>query len=146
MKKIFSIIFLFACLFAGAQSTTPRTGNATNVDNTYRVLSYKFLSVTDAVGVDTVKLNTTKYHTEVSIPSLTDSLCVQFTSVANAYYGDEINFQVKNSAGGTKLKFIGSNFQVGSGTATLTLTASKRANIKFIFDGTTWVEVSRLVQ
>jgi len=28
----------------------------------------------------------------------------------------------------------------------MTLTASKRANIKFVFDGTKWVEVSRLVQ
>lgn len=145
MKNILLFTLLIFSLSTFAQSTTPRTGTSTGSDNTYRVLNYKFIPVTDATGVDTVKVNTRHYHTEVSIPILKDSVCVQFTSVANAYYGDEINFCAISTTG-TKLKFIGSNYEVGSGTSTLTITATKRANIRFIFDGTKWVEVSRLVQ
>ena len=86
------------------------------------------------------------YHTEISIPSLTDSTNIRVSNTANSYYGDELCVRIINTSTGTKVKFIGGTFEFGSGTSVMTLTASKRANIKFVFDGTKWVEVSRLVQ
>ena len=46
MKKIFSIaIFLVAVTFSVfAQSTTPRTGTSAGKDNTYRILTYKYVA------------------------------------------------------------------------------------------------------
>lgn len=146
MKNIIISILCAFTLSVGAQSVTPRTGNATNTDNTYRVLNYKFYSVTDAVGNDTTTVVPKHFHTEISIPSLVDSVSVKVANIANSYYGDELCVRVINSASGTKVKFIGGTFEVGSGTSTITVTASKRANIKFVFDGTKWVENSRLVQ
>jgi len=142
---IISILCLFV-LAANAQSVTPRTGNATNTDNTYRVLNYKFYSVTDRADNDTTIIVPKHYHTEISIPSLTDSTNIMVSNTANSYYGDELCVRIINTSTGTKVKFIGGTFEVGSGTSVMTLTASKRANIKFVFDGTKWVEVSRLVQ
>jgi hypothetical protein len=110
------------------------------------VLNYKFYSVTDAIGNDTTTVVPKNYHTEVSIPILVDSISIKVTNTANSYYGDELCVCIINSSSGTKVKFIGGTFEVGSGTSVITLTASKRANIKFVFDGTKWVEVSRLVQ
>jgi len=146
MKYTIITLLCALTLSVGAQSVTPRTGNATNTDNTYRVLNYKFYSVTDAIGNDTTTVVPKNYHTEVSIPILVDSISVKVSNISNSYYGDELCVRIINSSAGTKVKFIGGTFEVGSGTSVITLTASKRANIKFVFDGTKWVEVSRLVQ
>jgi hypothetical protein len=147
MKRIILLSIIIALTTTlKAQYATPRTGTGTGNDNTYRALNFRYLPVTDATGNDTVKLNLNAYHTSVSLPALTDSITFNFTSVANCYLGDEVVFTVKNTSGGTKVKFGGSNYQVGSGGSVLTLTASKRATIKFVFDGTTWLEAGRLVQ
>ena len=146
MRNLFIAILCLFALATNAQSVTPRTGNATNTDNTYRVLNYKFYSVTDGTANDTTTIIPKHYHTEISVPSLTDSINIKVANIANSYYGDELCVRIINTSTGTKVKFIGGTFEVGSGTSVITLTASKRANIKFVFDGNKWVEVSRLVQ
>lgn len=147
MKKLllFASFLVFATV-SFAQNTTPRFGNAKNQDNTGRVATWRYITPTDAAGADTVKLLPHSYTTIVQYTAA-DSLAFNVTSLANCYVGDELQFLVTNVSGsGHQVKFVGSNWQVGSGGASITLTASKRANINFIFDGTYWVETSRLVQ
>lgn len=152
MKKIsFLLICLSMSLAIFAQHTTPRTGTGPNNDNTYRALTFDYKAVTDAVGLDTSKLNLNAYHTQVVIASLVDSVAFNFTSVTNCYLGDEVEITIKNSAGGTAVKWAGTHVQTattttGGAVGTLYLTASKRANITFVFDGVTWVERSRMAQ
>lgn len=147
MKKIvFLSLFVAMASVALAQNTVPRYGIATNQDNTGRVMTWKYLKPTDAAGADTVKLFPKAYTTVVQFTAL-DSLAFNVTNLAQSYVGDELEFIVTNIAGsGHLVKFVGSNWQMGSGGAAITLTASKRANIFFVFDGTFWVENSRLVQ
>lgn len=148
MKNIFVLIaFLIGItLSAGAQSTLPRTGNSVSVDNTYRGLQQKYKAVTDAAGLDTVNLNLNAFHTLVKV-SLTDSVAFAFPTISNCYYGDKVTITVTNSASGTAIRFAGANVQcVSALPSRLAITASKRANIVFIFDGVTWVEQSRFAQ
>lgn len=131
---------------AVAQNTVPRFGITAKDDNTGRMMTWKYLKLTDATGADTAKLHPRAYTTILQY-SAVDSLAFSVVSLADSYVGDEIQIIVTNAAGsGHQVKFVGSNWQVGSGGAAIALTASKRANINFIFDGVAWVETSRLVQ
>lgn len=148
MKNIFLLVALtLGITFStSAQSTLPRTGNSVSVDNTYRGLQQKYRAVTDAAGLDTVNLNLNAFHTLVRV-SLTDSVAFAFPTISNCFYGDKVTITVINSAGGVAVRFAGANVQcVSALPSRLAITASKRANITFIFDGTTWVEQSRLAQ
>lgn len=153
MKKVFLIFtFAFTMFALNAQHTTPRTGTGANNDNTYRALTFKYKSHTDAVGLDTLKLNLDAYHTQVTCASVVDSFAVNFTSVANCYLGDVCEITVINSASGTCVKWAGSNIAIstiptiGGGASQLYLAASKRATIRFVFDGTKFVEQCRMAQ
>jgi hypothetical protein len=131
-----------------AQSTTPRwgTNSTTNLDNTGRVLNYRYQAVTDGTGADTAKLQPRAFTTIVQCNSVVDSIAFSATTT-NAYVGDRLIFMATNTAGsGHQLKFVGTTWQFGSGGAAAALTASKRANLEFVFDGVSWVECQRLVQ
>lgn len=141
MKKLFSI---FAALLVfgvvSAQSTSPRFGTAKNTDNTGRVLTYKLVSVTDAAGADSVTVAPSAFETIYKLSAL-DSLTFKSPTVTNSYYGDQVTIQV-SGASGTKVKFTGTNW-VSAGTATLS--SGLNAIITFRFNGTKWVEQSRVV-
>lgn len=149
MKNLLSIILFCAfALTANAQSTLPRFGTTPSQDNTGRALNYKFVSTADAVGADTVKLTPSAFETVV-IPSgtITDSLSYSLKSLVTSFAGDMIAFSFINSAGAShKIKFVGSNWQFSASGSSITLTTAKRARINFMFDGTQWVETSRMVQ
>lgn len=87
MKYTIITLLCALTLSVGAQSVTPRTGNATNTDNTYRVFNYKFYSVTDAIGNDTTTVVPKNYHTEVSIPILVDSISIKVTNTLTLIMG-----------------------------------------------------------
>lgn len=147
MKKFLTIIstLLLVTIAVSAQSTTPRFGITAGQDNTGRVLNYRWYNPTDAAGADTVNLAPRAYSTVIKY-SAVDSLAFDVTSTASCYAGDHLRFMVTNSSGsGHLVKFIGSNWQLSS-SGNITLTASKRATIDFIFDGTYWVETGRMVQ
>lgn len=154
MKKLISLLsiaMLFAVTVYG-QSSTPRTGTSPNQDNTYRVFDYKFVSPNkDAAGLDTITLNPYAYHTQVFFDSLVDSVALSIASTTNSYLGDELEIQVVNSSTGKVIRWAGSTWAtstvtIGSQNGAMYLTASKRAVIVYHFDGTKWVEVSRMVQ
>lgn len=164
MKKAFSlsfVIILLATLVSSFISPTappnvspikadttiiPRWGTGVNQDNTGRILTYRYLLATDATGADTVKLAPRAFSTIIQY-SAVDSLSFSLSNVTQCYIGDELQVLVTNSSGsGHLVKFVGTGWQFGSSGASITLTASKRANIAFIYDGIYWVEQSRLVQ
>ena len=142
MKKL--LIVLFAICFtvaANAQSTSPRFGTTKSQDNTGRVLNYKLVSVTDAAGADSVVSKASAWETVYKVAT-TDSITFKQPVVTDCYYGDQITIMAAG-ASGTKVKFTGSNW-VSAGTATLS--SGLNAIITFRFNGTKWVEQSRVVQ
>lgn len=164
MKKIFSLSFLVALVAILASSFAtpavlpstspvkvdtaiiPRWGTGANNDNTGRVLTWRYLLATDAAGADTVKLAPRAFSTTIQY-SAVDSLAFSLSSLTQCYIGDELQVLITNSSGsGHLVKFVGTGWQFGSSGASITLTASKRANIAFVYDGIYWVEQSRLVQ
>ena len=124
-----------------AQSTLPRWGTGANNDNTGRVLTYAYKSITDAAGADSTQLVNTAYSTTVRV-ALVDSFYLKSPVVTKSYTSDRLVI-IAVGASGTKLKFAGTNF-ISAGTATLS--TNGRAVISFVFDGAKWVEDGRYVQ
>lgn len=152
MKNIILAILTLFTLAINAQSTTPRTGNATNADNTYRKLNYKFIAPTDATGNDSVTFTPNAFHTLIRVASLVDSISINIPSVALSFAGDEIEIVVKNSSGSAHaVKWAGAYIQpatttTGGAVGTVYLASTKRAVIRLVFDGVNWVESYRTVQ
>lgn len=148
MKKIlFVSLILSALLFtvtaAKAQSTSPRWSTLASGDNTGQKLTFKKLTATDAVGADTASITPNASVTYVSATNV-DSLVFKIRSSASAKYGDEIVFLFTNGSGSHKVEFYTGFNLVTDGK--ISITSSKRANFRFIFDGAAWIETSRAVQ
>lgn len=141
MKNLIVIIALFIGVSVSAQSTSPRFGTLKNQDNTYRVLTLKKAAIVDAAGNDTVSVSPNAFFSYVTCDAV-DSVTVKIGSVANSYFGDNIQLIVSGTSG-KKVKFIGSNL-LTAGTATLS--SNGRAVVTFVFDGAKWVESARVVQ
>jgi hypothetical protein len=143
MKKLIAIYVLFFVVIAGAcgQSTSPRFATAKNGDNTGRVITYKYVSVTDVAGADTAAVAPSAGVTTVRVSAL-DSVAININSLKASYAADIIRI-VASGASGNKVKFVGSNV-ITAGTATLS--SGARAVITLIFDGAKWVEAGRVVQ
>lgn len=147
MKKIIFLLSLIVLAFGvNAQSTSPRFGTTVGSDNTGRVLTYKYQTVTDAVGsVDSTVLNANAWETIVRVV-LNDTICFKNPVVTRCDAGDRLTIIASNSSAAVKrIKFSGSNW-ITAGTASTTASTSGRAVITFIFDGAKWVEKSRVVQ
>lgn len=133
----------------GGRATNPDSilvNNPPNQDNTFRQLTNRYYSPVDGTGADTISLFPQAFNTVIQYTA-TDSLAFQVTNLSKSYIGDQMTFLVLNSSGsGHQVKFVGSNWQVGSGGASISLTSGKRATIFFIFDGTYWLEQARTVQ
>jgi hypothetical protein len=145
MKKYIYLIIVCFTLFAvgaSAQSTTPRYGTGANQDNTGRILTYKYVSLTDAVGADSVIARPREYSTLYRVV-LVDSFTFKQPVITSCYAGDYITIVASAASGTPKMKFTGSNW-ITAGTATLS--TGLRAVIRLVFDGAKWVEVSRVVQ
>ena len=146
MKKIIlflSILFAFA-INAEAQNTVPRYGITPNADNTGRVLTYAYAAVTDKAGKDSITITANAFQTNY-INTVTDSVAF-IANVTNCYAGDHITFIfIKGTGTGTAL-WLGSNWKLSTANYRLSLTASKRTTIDFIFDGTYWLETGRVTQ
>lgn len=141
MKKLISILFLFAIVLATvAQSTSPRFGTLKNQDNTGRVLTYKVATLTDASGVDSVVIKPNAWYTIYSI-ALTDTLTLKQPIVTGSYFGDNIRIYISQASGAKRLKFTGSYWAADSA---ITLNSTHlNATIDFQWNGTKWKEVGR---
>lgn len=150
MKKILSILFVAATLFVGAQSTSPRYGTTNSKDNTGRVLTYAVITTTDATSatLDTITFNPNAFAT-IFRPSanIADSVCYKFSSTSQTYsLGDICTFMVSKGTGAGKIKFGGSVVILSTASAAIALAANKSCIIRFRFNGTKWIEETRMVQ
>lgn len=154
MRKFIAIIaVLFITASSFAQSAFPRTGVSAGTDNTYRVLTYNYSSPsTDKAGLDTIAFAPYSFHTDVFVDSVLDSVAVKIASTTNSYFGDEFVVIVHNSLStGKCIRWAGAYFATattttGSQNGTLYLSNGKEAVIRFVFNGSKWVEVSRMAQ
>jgi hypothetical protein len=106
-------------------------------DNTGRVATFHQDSV--AYG-STIALKPTDYSTLAKVAQLTGAATVT-AATTQSNIGDELKLLL-SSDGTNRVVTFGTGF---SSSGTLTVTASKKATATFIFDGSTWVEVSRIV-
>jgi hypothetical protein len=143
MKKLLFAILLFAGFGSMAQHTVPRFGTTAGKDNTFRLLTNGYTTITDAAGtLDTVIINPHYYNNTYRIV-LVDSVTLGNPVVTNSWAGDNLTFIVSTAAGSHVLYFLGSNW-ITAGTATMT--TRLRSVIRFIFDGAKWVETGRYTQ
>ena len=107
---------------------TPRVVTGANQDTTGRVITQDYQAPDYAA---TIAVTPTAQFTCFNVAQLTGAATVTAT-VTNMYIGDEVTFLF--AADGTnRIVTFGTNF-VSSGT--VTVTASKKATVKGVFDGT----------
>lgn len=159
MKKfIFGLIAILAISFASAQSTattTPRFSTESRGDNTGRVLTYAVISTTDLAQatLDTITIQPSAFQTIVcmkvgtAMQNLSDSVCYKFSSRNTVYrLGDECVFMVSKGTGAGKIKFGGSQYILSTASAAVAVAANKTLIMRFVWNGSKWVEVDRMIQ
>ncbi|MFL5807935.1 MAG: hypothetical protein ACJ749_00360 [Flavisolibacter sp.] len=119
-----------------AASTTPRFGTAAGDDNTGRVITHDFKRPAYAATVN-LKPNASK--TFAFFATLTGAITIN-VDTSRAFAGDELII-VLASDGTSRTATLGTGTKTTSGTIAPAI--SKKASIRFVFDGTDWVEFSR---
>lgn len=124
-------------------ATTARFSGAKNIDNTGRALRIDTQTLTSASTIAcTVKGTAAKTYFTCALATATPSVTINVGSSSTApYVGDECVF-VLSADGTTRVVTFSTGF---TSAGTLSVTASKNATITFVFNGTTWQEVSRAV-
>lgn len=156
MKKI--VLFLATVLLAScavAQTTAPRYGTDKHMDNTGRVLTYAVITTTDVTSatLDTITIVPNAWETVVCMQTgsvsinLADSVCYKFSSTTTTYkLGDKVTFMISKGTGAGKIKFGGSKYILSTASAALALAANKSLIIRFRWNGSTWIEETRVIQ
>jgi len=114
-----------------------RFGIAKNEDNTGRVLTHDYKKPAYASTLS-VALNASKTFVEPA--QLTGAVTINAVVTSCQEY-DEAQF-IFSADGTNRVVTFGTNFKT---SGTVTVTASKYATVKFVFDGTYWLEVSRTI-
>ena len=114
-----------------------RFGIASHEDNTGRVLTNYYVKPAYASTIS-VNLNASKSY--VAPAQLTGASTINAV-VTNCVEFDEAQF-VFSADGTNRVVTFGTNFKT---SGTVTVTASKYATVKFVFNGTYWIEVSRTI-
>ena len=138
MKKFILFISLMLAIVIGsmAQISTPRFGTAKNQDNTGRVLTY---GVVTKAYASTITITPNNYETFVNVATLTGDATVSATTTVTHKYDQMSILLVADTS--TRTVTMGSGFAANLGT--IAIAPAKKAYLKFIFDGTAWVELSR---
>lgn len=154
MKKL---LFLTAILsaFVAVSQTSPRFGLPPNGNNTGSQLTYAIITTTDvtAATLDTIAIQPNAFETLIcmktgtAMTNLADSVCYKFVS-SNATYklGDQCTFMISKGTGAGKIKFGGSQYILSTASAAVALAANKSLIMRFRWNGSKWIEVSRVVQ
>jgi hypothetical protein len=144
MKKFLVIVIvLMVSTITFGQHQTSRFGIPPK-QNTGQFLNYAVISKLDTIKKDTQYVMPNAYETIFKDSLAHDSDHI-YIYPDHAYLGDGITMILKASAGGPfKVYFIGSYVDcVIYSSNKITIPASGWAIIRFIWDGRTWVEVSR---
>jgi hypothetical protein len=141
MKKIILIaISILTVSICVAQPSLPRFGVRPNEDNTGRVLKYEYRTPAASTNM-TVSPNA--YKSVISFTNLTVSPTMTVSAV-NGKICDEL-IVIIGGVASQSITFVGAVTTTGASNV-LTALAAKRAVIRFIFDGTRWLELSRAIQ
>jgi hypothetical protein len=135
MKKILTIFILcIGSLLVSAQYTTPRFGILKNQDNTGRVLTYDYQApVYSASPVITCNA----YETTVKMGTLTGAPTLT-ANVTQCHVGDKLNLLLTDDGSGRVVTFS-TGFTSGGN---ITMGASQKASIYFVFNGVGWFQMS----
>lgn len=114
-----------------------RFGIATNEDNTGRVITHNYLKPAYAATIS-ITPNVSKLYVEPA--QLTGTLTVNAV-VTSALEYDEVVF-IFNSDATARVVTFGTNFK---SSGTISVSSSKYATVKFVFDGAYFIEMSRTV-
>jgi hypothetical protein len=135
MKKFLSLVFLMCFVFAAiGQSTVPRFGTTANADNTGRVLTWGYKAKAYQ-AVDTIK--TRVYDYTYKVGTLTGALTLKSVVTGN-HVGDRLSILFTDDGNGRTITFS-TGFTSGG---TLTMTASSKAVVYFVFNGVGWFQLS----
>lgn len=160
MKKLFVSLFILTVvtLFATAQSNTPRFFKERGALANGSDLNFRYYAITDAAGTDTIRLDPDSWRTHYSInngDTLNRRVCIKIGdetyngvtySRAGSYKYDEVTFHYKTGGGQVDtIDFAGNMIVDTAGTGTNKVfipksTLKKSYFIRFIFDGTNWVQ------
>jgi len=160
MKKFLLLSCALICFLSGslAQSTattSPRYGTRAGDDNTGRVLTYAVISTTDLAQatLDTITIIPNAWETIVcmktgtAMTNLSDSVCYKFSSRNTGYrLGDKVTFMISKGTGNGKIKFGGSQYILSTASAAVALAANKSLIMRFRWNGSKWIEETRVVQ
>lgn len=114
-----------------------RFGISKNEDNTGRVLTLNYVKPAFA---STISVNLNASKTFVEPAQLTGAVTINAV-VTNTQEYDECQF-ILSADGTNRVVTFGTNFKT---SGTVTVTASKFATVKFVFNGDYWLEVSRTI-
>ncbi len=148
MKKFLIAAFVGLGLFASAQST-PRFGTTSSTDNTGRVLTYAYTTTVDVAQatIDTMYFQPTAHET-IWKATLSDSCVVKLSSTTTSYrVGDIFTVMLAKGTGAGRIRLGGSKAKGSTTTSTgIALAANKRMIVRYMWDGSYWVEISRVVE
>ena len=124
-------------------ATTNRFLGTKNTDNTGRKILVDTQTLTTGATIAcTTKENATKTFFICALATATPSVTIGVgTSTTAPYVGDEVRFILSADAT-TRVVTFSTGF---TSAGTLSVTASKKATISFVFNGTDWQEIGRAV-
>lgn len=149
------LLFLLAFTFTVSAQTSPRFGTTKNTDNTGRGLTYAVVTTTDvtAATIDTIVLSPNAYETLVCMKTgtvmtnLSDSVVYKFSSTTGNYrLGDKVTIMLSKGTGAGNVKFGGSKYILSTAVNYVALAANKSVIMVFVWNGTKWIERSKVVQ
>jgi len=122
-------------------STKSRFSSAPGSDNTDRIRDNEYLTPAYAT---TVTINPSKNKTLANFAALTGAMTINAgvgTASTAPYVGDEMKMLF--TAATTQVVTFGTGILPSA--ATLSVTGTKTANVKFVFNGASWCEETRTV-
>lgn len=144
MKKfiLFLLVALGTVLGANAQSTSTRAQSFGVQDASW--LSVASYTKADAAGAtcDTIHLRPGAAITRYTV-TVADSASLRMRSTASCYKGDVVEFWITPSITGSL--YLTGNYKVSTGTTKLSLTTGTKSFLRFVFDGSYFIETSRLL-
>ena len=146
-----SIILIITMICLGVATYSQHTVNRFNDKNNDRIpymnMKLTYTSVTDKTGNDSINIAPLQFDNYFGV-TMTDSITFGKPTNTNSWVGDVITIVAKGSSGNI-VKFNGYKFKASpsattktdtSGNQRFTLSTKGYFVIKFVFDGTYWVQ------
>lgn len=142
MKKILlALVIVVTSLVASAQSTSPRFGTTVHDDPTFQNLTNSQATVTLA-ATDSISPNAFNSYYKASVAG---AKTLHIRGV-NAHLWDRCFIQITADGTNRLITLTGSAMQSVASTDTITAFANKQIFVGYYFNGTKWVQMTRIQQ